>query len=468
MGGMNITRKNFLIGMGAIATMRRPLLAKETGGVPGYYASYLDGIARRVAASAKKGAKDGFIFFTDPHVTANFGKSGFVIADLVRRTGLKRVIGGGDYSVAFCGAKPPKAFVDNLYAKMNSHWRDPIEAAGGLLFTAKGNHDMRVWDSWDKADGFVYASAKTRDMLMSTRESAAVTLNPDEKSGMYFYRDDADAKVRYIVADTSDGTCDEDRSGTGEGYGNFMRKDQLRWIGEVALRTVPAGYGVVVTQHIPLTPFTGSAKEAKVFGDFRKILEAYQSHGKVKTAAGDFDFSSRKGGDILFDIAGHTHSDQFSYFNGILHISEICDAYYRDPVSRTPFSGVLFKDRSQRKGTPTEQAFDVVRFGGGAVRTTRVGVGQDRVFRIKPITLKVGENVRLDCGEFADVKWRGFDSWDATEDRKVNDPGKHWTFFHEVAEVSEDGIVRAKSPGWATAVAIAPDFRKEVVGINVV
>jgi hypothetical protein len=39
----------------------------------------------------------------------------------------------------------------------------------------------------------------------------------------------------------------------------------------------------------------------------------------------------------------------------------------------------------------TEQAFDVVRFGGGAVRTTRVGVGQDRVFRLKPVTLKVGE-----------------------------------------------------------------------------
>ena len=466
---MKTTRRNFLIGLGATLAMREAAFAEAAadGVLPEFYVRHLEDVAARVAAGAAKGAAHGFTFFTDPHIAANYGRSGFLIADLVRRTGLGRVICGGDWSAAFCAPKAPKPFVERLCAKMNSHWRDPIEAAGGAYFTAKGNHDMRVWDSWDKKDGFVYASARTREIMMATKESANVVVNADEKSGMYFYRDDAKQKVRYIVADTSDGTLQEDRSGTGEGYGNFMREDQLKWLGEVALGTVPAGYGVVVVHHIPLTPFTGSAHDAKVFADLRRTLEAYQSRGRVETKAGPFDFSARKGGDILFDLAGHTHSDQFSFCNGILHISDTCDAYYRDPGPRTPFSGNLVTDRKLRKGTVNEQAFDVFRFGGGAVRTTRVGVGQDRVFRLKPVTLKVGEKVRLDCGEFADVKWRGFDSWDAKEDRKENDPEKHWTFQHEIAEVSSDGIVTAKSSGWATAVAIAPDFRKEIVGIEV-
>ena len=467
---MNITRKNFLIGLGATLAMREAAFAEAAaaGSLPEYYAPYLEGIAKKIAESAAKGAKNGFVFFTDPHVAANYCQSGFVIADLVKRTGLKRVICGGDFSAAFCDKANPRKFVDRLYAKMVSHWRDPIETSGGLLFTAKGNHDMRVWDSWDKKDGWVYSSAHTREMLMATKESANVVQNPDERTGMYFYRDDAQAKVRYVVADTSDGVCVEDRVGTGEGFGNYMREDQLRWIAEVALGTVPEGYGVVVTHHIPLTPFTGSMHDAKVFDGLRRVLEAYQSHGKVKTKAGTFDFSSRRGGDIVMDIAGHTHSDQFSFYNGILHISETCDAFYQDPVYRTPFSGILFKDRKARKGTIMEQAFDVVRFGGGAVRTTRIGPGQDRVFRLKPVKLKVGEKIRLECGEFADIRWRGFDSWDAKEDRKIKDPETHWTFAHEIADVAQDGVVTAKSPGWATAVAIAPDFRKEVVGIQVV
>ncbi len=465
-----VTRKSFIIGLGATFAMREAAFAEAAanGALPDFYNRHLVDVAGRVVCNAGKGARNGFIFFTDAHISANYSRSGFLIAELVKRTGLDRVICGGDFMPAYCGNVPPGPYVQRLYEKMCSHWRNPIESAGGRLFTAKGNHDLRVWDGPAKSDGFVYASARTRELLMSTKESSSVVVNCDEKSGMYFYRDDPVQKVRYIVADTSDGTREKDGVGSGSGYGNFMRADQLRWIGEVALGEVPSGYGVVVVHHIPLTPFTGSIADAKVFADFRHVLEAYQTHGRAVTKAGAFDFSSRDGGDILFDLAGHTHSDQFVFLNGILHISEICDAYYRDPGPRTPFSGNLVTRRDLRKGTVNEQAFDVLQFNGDAVRTTRVGVGQDRVFRLKPMTLKVGEKLRLECGEFADVKWRGFDSWDVREDRKIDDPETHWTFAHEIVDITQDGVVAAKSPGWATAVAIAPDFRKEIVGIEVV
>ena len=465
----NITRKHFLIGIGATVAMREAAFAEAaaSGALPGYYGQYLENVAMRIAAAAEKGAKSGFTFFTDPHIAANYGRSGYLIADLVKRTGFKRVICGGDWSTAFCHKIPPKKFVEGIYAKMKVQWCDPIQAAGGLYFGAKGNHDMCVLNDRTKSDGFCCASARTREIMMDTNERANIVVNPDEKSGMYYYRDDAEQKVRYIVADTSDGVCKEDTPGKGDGYGNFMRYGQLKWLGEVALGTVPAGYAVIVVHHIPITPFTGRIDDAKTFTEFRLLLEAYQNKSDIATHVGKFDFSSRSGNDILFDLAGHTHSNQFAIFNGILHISNLCDAYYHDPVPRTPFSGVMFKSGKLRKNTTAEQGFDIFNFGAGAVRTTAFGIGQDRVFRLKPCSLRPGEKLRLECNEFADVQWRGFDSWDVTEDRNENDPEKHWTFSHEVADVSADGVVSAKKPGWVTAVAIAPDWRKEIVGIEV-
>ena len=465
-----LSRRHFIGGLASLAALPPEAFAAEaaTGQLPAYYADYLDGIAAKARAAAAKGATHGFFFFTDPHLSANYDKSGLVIADLVRRTGVTRVIGGGDYSVAFAYGKPPRPFVERLYAKMNALWRHPIEAAGGRLFTAKGNHDLRVHTDRTRSGGFVYASAKTRELLMATRESAAVSTNPDEKSGLYFYRDDPEAKVRYIVADTSDGVRAEDSASTGAGYANVIRDDQMRWLGEVALGTVPAGYGVIVVHHIPLTPFTDRPYHAEQpYADLRRTLEAYQAHGRAETRAGTFDFSSRAGGDILCDLSGHKHADRFTFANGILHITEICDAYYSDPLARTPFSGQLFANRKARAGTTREQGFDLLVFGGGALRTTRVGIGQDRIFRLAPLRLKRGESRRLST-ELGDASWRIFDSWDVKVDAKQQDPARRYLFANEIASVTPDGVVSAKAPGWATALALAPDFRKEVFGIQVV
>ena len=464
---MTLTRRDFIGGLAAFYAAPQAFAKDDPAILPAYYADYLARIADKVRADAVKGTQNGFFFLTDPHISANYCRSGLIIADLVRRTGVKRVIGGGDYSVAFTYGKPARPFVERLYEKMKTLWRDPIEAAGGLLFTAKGNHDLRAWTDSKRTGGFVYASAKTRELLMATRESAAVTVNPDEKSGVYFYRDDAQAKVRYIVADTSDGVREAESESTGAGYANVIRPEQMKWLGEVALGTVPEGYGVVVAHHIPLTPFTLRPTKGEMpYSDFRRTLEAYQAHGKASTAAGTFDFSSRKGGDILFDITGHMHADRFTCANGILHITEVCDAYYSDPLGATPFSGRLFTSRKERKGTVKEQGFDLLMFGGGTLRATRIGIGQDRIFRLKPLVLKRGETHRL-ASELEGVRWRIFDSWDVKRDDKQKDPDLRYTFSNEIAAISSEGVVTAKAPGWATAIAIAPDFRKEVFGIHV-
>lgn len=465
-----ISRRGFIGGcaaFAAVATGKRLFAGTSAaGGLPGYYAAYLDDAVRRIGACAAKGATNGFVYFTDPHISANYDRSGYLIAELVRRTGLKRVFCGGDFSVAFSYGKKPKPFVERLYRKMCDTWRDPIEAAGGRLLTAKGNHDLRAFTGWDKADGFVYASATTRKLLMATAESATVTGNPDDRSGLYYYRDDADAKTRYIVVDTSDGVREEDAEGTGEGYANIIRPGQMRWLGEVAFGTVPAGYAVIVMHHIPVVPYVGERREHQSLDDFRRLIEAYQNRTRVTTPGGAFDFTSRAGGDILVDLTGHMHADRFAYTNGILHLTETCDGFYNDPVATSPFCGRLFGERKERANTVKEQAVDVIRYGGDVIRTTRLGVGHDRIFHTRPLRLRPGEKLKL-ASELPDVTWFAHDSLTAEEHRKEPDPAKHWTFFNRTASVSPEGVVTAAGPGWATVIAVASDFRSEVYGVEV-
>lgn len=468
---MSMTRRGFIGGCAAFAAAlgeRKTWAAALAGGkLPEFYAAYLDDIVRRDAANGAKGGAGGFIFFTDPHVTANYGRSGHLIAEIVRRTDLKRVWCGGDFSVAFSYGKKPKPFVERLYGTMLSDWRDPIEAAGGRLLTAKGNHDLRAWIGWDKSDGFVYASATTRRMLIATQEFAAVTTNPEEKDGVYYYQDDAASKTRLVVADTTSGVLAQDLEGAAPDYGGGITSAQLRWLAEVALGTVPAGYRVIVMHHIPVVAYVGERKDEKFFADFRHVLEAYQNRGKAVTKAGTFDYSSRAGGDILVDLTGHMHADRYAYSNGIFHLTVICDSFYNDPVWTSPFCGRLFGERKERANTVKEQAFDLFRLAGDVIRTTRVGVGHDRIFHTKPLMLRVGGKAKL-ASELPDVKWFAYDSLTAKENPKDRDPATHWTFFSTCATAAPDGAVTALKPGWSTVVAMAPDFRTEVFGVEVV
>ena len=465
-----LSRRGFIGGCAAVAAVavEKRIFAgtSATGNLPGYYTSYLDDAVRRIGVCAARGATSGFVYFTDPHVSANYDRSGYLIAELVRRTGLERVFCGGDFSVSFSYGEKPKPFVERLYRKMCDKWRDPIEAAGGRLLTAKGNHDLRVFTDRDKANGFVYASATTRKLLMMTAESATVTVNPDDKSGLYYYRDDSDARTRYIVADTSDGVLEDDVEGNGEGYADIIRPEQMRWLGEVAFGTVPAGYTVIVMHHIPIVPYVGIRLEHQSHDDLRRLIEAYQNRARVTTLGGTFDFTSRAGGDILVDLTGHRHADRFAFSNGILYLTEVCDAFYNDPVSSSPFCGRLFGERKERANTVKEQAIDVIRYGRDVIRTTRLGIGHDRIFHTRTFRLRPGGKLKL-TSELLDVTWFAHDSLTAEEHRNEMDPAKHWTFFNRTVSVTPEGVVTAAEPGWATVIAVAPDFRSEVYGVEV-
>ncbi len=72
----------------------------EGRGLPAYYGDYLANIAAKVRSQAAKG-RDAFWFLTDPHVPASSKMSGFVLAKLIRETGVRKVFCGGDIPCAF-------------------------------------------------------------------------------------------------------------------------------------------------------------------------------------------------------------------------------------------------------------------------------------------------------------------------------------------------------------------------------
>ena len=136
------SRRGFIGGLVAFAALRGLPLNAATAE---YYRQYLDRIEAKIRANADKGARTGFFFYTDPHLVGNRGQSGYIIADLIARTGLKRVFCGGDYSVMW-NKDDPKGAVERTFRLHREMWRDPIEAAGGRFLAAKGNHDLLAFE----------------------------------------------------------------------------------------------------------------------------------------------------------------------------------------------------------------------------------------------------------------------------------------------------------------------------------
>ena len=459
-----LKRRSFLAGSAVFAAVGfagPTAFAAEAEALPAYYRDYLSKIVAKIEAIGETpGVTGGFFFFTDPHVSSNRRMSGRLIAELLRRTNLNKVFCGGDIPTAFGS----KAVLDASMAQYNEYWSKPIQAAGGILYNAKGNHDFTIRTDRTSKDGWTYSSRTARDFYMASNGSCAAVTNKDDPTACYYYADDKAVKIRYVVADTTDSASDDPHAYWGVKYG--MGEKQLKWLSENAFAAVPDGYSVVVIHHIPVAPIVGEDGEVKTFAGFRRLLEAYQNRGSVTLFGRDYDFSGAKG-TILLDITGHHHSDRMTYCNGILHVTEACDAAYRDYIKRTPFSGVL---PVKSGGTIFEQTFDVIQFDPvhGLVYTTRVGGGQNRVFHAKPVRVKAGGTLKLVAEKLGgEITWVCYDGDGVRIDKKAKTPERYWTFRHDHASIDAAGTLHALDPGDVTVIALDENFNKEIFGVNI-
>lgn len=466
-----MNRRDFLKSFGAFAAglAGLDLFAKFDlpAAVPAYYDAYF---AERLATLNRQrmaeGFGAGFFFVTDLHILSNRKLSGLLIARLVKETGIRRVICGGDLPVAFGTAAQLDEIAHDLWPRC---WREPLAAAGATLYQVKGNHDFHITDrSKGKGHvGFQYSAEETAKIIMSANGNAAAVTDRTNPTATYCYHDEPAEKVRYVFADTSDAPCLRQEKVGVEGGHVQMSDRQLKWLAAKALGTVPAGYAVIVVQHVPLAPAVASGGIGGSLLKFRELLEAYQAKASVTIAGETFAFAGRTGGDIAVNLTGHHHSDRQSGFGGILHVSESCDAYYNDYIRRTPFSGKLPKKAAK---TVYEQTFDCVQFNfaRGLMRVTRFGGGQDRTYHLKPLRVKAGEKAKLDCAVLKDVaSWGAFDCDRAKTDAKAQTPETYWTHYHDHGTITADGTFVAAKPGPAMAVALDRDLKKEFFRIEV-
>ena len=434
-------------------------------GLPAYYGEHIAKVAARLRALSKS-CDDAFFFITDLHFPYNRCVSGRILAKLVAETDVKKVLCGGDIPEAFGG----KASVDSAIEAYRSKWVDAVERAGGEFYPAKGNHDFTIRDSSKAQSGFTYSGKEAHDILMDTAAvNANAVTNKNDPEACYYYVDFPKAKVRYIVADTTDSIA-TDRTFWAVKYG--MGERQLNWLAEKALLTIPRGWAALTMQHIPMTDVvSGESRNKQLFKPWRTLLETYQNRSKALVGGRAYDFSKAEG-ILLCNLTGHEHSERQTFQCGLWHITQPCDAAYSDYiVGSTPWCANLPK---KAKGTIFEQTFDAVHIDrrNNLLHFTRIGGGGDRTVHLKPLRVTPGERAKLPelamsaCG--ADVKWGCYDADRTQQERNPANKYQHFfRYFNGVVEISADGTLTAKKSGEAVVLAMRPDFRKEIFGVEV-
>ena len=471
---MNLDRRTFLSGLGIFAAagamspaMRAFAAAADEAAMPlgDYWTAHLAAVAEKVKAHAATAA-DGFWFITDLHITANRRQSGKALAALTALTPLKKTFCGGDLPEAFAARfASDKAGVDFAVDFYRLFWRDPIEGSGQSLYTAKGNHDFTIRHDAKTDAGFTCSGLEAKNIIMGSKGCANVVTNPDDPTACYYYFDNADAKIRYVVADTTD-AIDPNRTWWAVRYG--MHEVQMKWLADRAVATIPAGWCAVLVHHIPFTGCVGSDGDEKTFRPFRTFLEAYQNRGKISFCGKDYDFSGAQGR-ILMSITGHQHAERQTFQKGILHVTEPCDAAYGDYIlGSRPWCGDL---PSKKAGTVYEQTFDAVQLdpARNLVRFTRVGGGQDRVIHAETLVTKVGVPLRLEAKLLTGpVTWGCYDA-----DRIVYTPNPKSRYNpfvdygNDIATIAADGVLAAKKPGETMVVAMDANLNKEIFPVRV-
>ena len=429
-------------------------------GLPPYYGDYLAKIAARLDELSKT-CDDAFFFITDLHIPSNRCVSGRILAKLVAETRVKKVLCGGDMPEAF-GGKPS---IDRTITAYREQWVRAVEGGGGEFYPAKGNHDFTIRDSPSATFGHTCSGKEAHDILMDTAavKANAVT-NPDDPEACYYYFDTPGRGIRYIVADTTD-SIRADRTYWAVKYG--MGERQLTWLAENALMTLPAGWVALVMHHIPVTEIVSGEKDVpRIFEPWRKLLEAYQSRGIAAVGGRKFDFACAQGR-ILCSLTGHEHAERQTFQNGVWHITEPCDAAYSDYiVGSAPWCADLPK---KEKGTVFEQTFDAIHIDrkNNMLHFTRIGGGSDRIVRLAAQTLDAGATLSLaSAGDT--YSWGCYDADRAA--KMPNPANKYQSFFkyfNDVAEISQEGILRGKRRGEAVAIATSMSGRKTILPVAV-
>ena len=308
-------------------------LSEDVGNsVPPYWLSHLKAKEATINTLDATVGENGcsFVFWTDMHWTANYKKSPALIRHILKNTGVRDVVCGGDI---LGGSYTSTETAYNALCD----FRNIISKRDYPVLSLRGNHDLTP-------DGTMY---------LTDNQFYGAMLKPFDRYAnlirkTYYYRDDETLKIRYYYLDSRAVSSDS------------LDADQLAWL-EANLNTVPSDWSIIVFVHAVHTPANSSSSDT-----LQPSYPAYQ----ISQALGNANKKSQ----LIAMIGGHTHRDEITTNYGCLLISVTTDA------GGTTASDWDANYPTRTKGTTSEQAFDVFHIDmmNRTIYMTRIGAGSDR------------------------------------------------------------------------------------------
>lgn len=241
--------------------------------------------------------------------------------------------------------------VSQGYGNYESNKGFMYQSMASLLQLMGQFYNMRdsyaVYGNHDTNGGYAYYYSPLRegiDYYYTQEQMNRVFIKPlgltTKKN--YYHIDNAKLKIRKIFMNTFDYTLTADEKGVVHHSPYAMLSvsgEQVKWLIKT-LEEVPEGYNVILYAHAPLDNVFGDYSQYPNGDTARKILQGYQNKRKDDysssditnadpqwdwyKAEGQYDFTNRKGGDIICFFSGHRHRDEIKNIDGIQYVGMLC------------------------------------------------------------------------------------------------------------------------------------------------
>jgi predicted phosphodiesterase len=268
-----------------------------------------------------------FLFYTDSHITNDSSFTDIFALNYINNQ--------MDLSFTVCCGDN----LDNAYSK-EIHLDTAAKLVNTILtpkfFPVKGNHDDNSFIEEGISNIKYTMQPKEQYEIMFKRLEGTVNFDEENHSGLYYFYDIPEHKIRAIflnsidipyVANESNPSAWKYAGQSTYAYSNA----QLNWLSHTALDLPESEWNTILFTHI--NPFNegmiGADNLACNSTVLLEILAAFME-GKTYNSApteGDFyqsvsvDFSKQGRGQVLAFFYGHTHSEQVLVKNGISYIS---------------------------------------------------------------------------------------------------------------------------------------------------
>lgn len=327
-----------------------------------------------------------FPFFSDNH--QRLGYAGALIAKVMKECNIPYAF--------YCGDSVSSGFIESEaeMIKQDKAFDEMMKAIPQHRFCrAVGNHDG-FW-AVSATEKYRYSWEKIYELFMRQQ-----SIYPDRHfggDGSYFYVDDNNAKIRFVVlnsqwsayAEKPNGTVD-DRNGAGFGQAQFD------WLIDDALKFENDGWALVFISHSPVTDnFHSLLRDAAVMQGVISAFVAKSSFGYAYVSGID----SRNNVDVFVDFGEYCQADVIGWFSGHIHRDRIYQRSHTDDpdaddqntaslpwktVTITSDANLSYDDAEDERimNGDTSHAIDFVTVNRSdrTVNLTRLGIGADRSF----------------------------------------------------------------------------------------